>query len=350
MAATSEPRQRLALAVSMGDPAGIGLEVTLKAWRARLDQSIPPFVLYADPSVVAERALALGLDVPVATLASAREGIEAFTDALPVVPLPPLAAAAHPGVPDAANAPAVIAAIERAVEAIVAGEASGLVTNPIAKSVLAAAGFPHPGHTDFLGELAARHFPGSPSQAVMMLAAPELRVVPLTVHIPLARVPGEITRQAIEATVRITHQSLVRDFRLPSPRIAVTGLNPHAGEDGTLGREEIEVIAPAISALRSAGMDVSGPHPADTLFHAGARATYDAAVCMYHDQALIPFKTIAFDTGVNVTLGLPFVRTSPDHGTAFDIAARGCASAQSFIEAVKLGAEIAAARARGAPS
>lgn len=349
MGAHREGRHELALAVSMGDPAGIGPEIALKAWSARDQHDIAPFVLFADPALLAARASALGLDVPITTVASAREAPSAFARALPVVAIGPLTAPARAGVPDAANAPLVIAAIEQAVAAVVAGQASGLVTNPISKHVVAATGFAHPGHTDFLGELAAHHYPDAPSQAVMMLASGELRVVPLTVHIPLAQVPAKLTREAIAATVRITHASLKSDFGLRAPRIVVTGLNPHAGEDGTLGGEEIEIIAPAIAALKSEGMDVRGPYPADTLFHASARATYDAAVCMYHDQALIPFKTLAFETGVNVTLGLPFVRTSPDHGTAFDIAAKGCASPLSFIEAVKLAGTIAAARAK-APS
>jgi 4-hydroxythreonine-4-phosphate dehydrogenase len=239
----------------------------------------------------------------------------------------------------------VIAAIEAATAAVARGEASALVTNPIAKHVVASASFPYPGHTEFLGALAARHWPGRPHTPVMMLAAPSLRVVPLTVHCRLADVPGAITRDLILETAHITHAALKRDFGIAAPRLAVTGLNPHAGEEGSMGREEIEVIAPAIAALRAEGLAVTGPHPADTLFHAAARARYDAVLCMYHDQALIPFKTVAFEDGVNVTLGLPFVRTSPDHGTAFDIAGEGRASARSFIEALKLAASIAAARA-----
>jgi 4-hydroxythreonine-4-phosphate dehydrogenase len=248
-------------------------------------------------------------------------------------------------VPDPANASAVIGAIEAATAAVAAGEATALVTNPIAKHVVTGPDFPYPGHTDFLAALAERHWPGRRYHAVMMLAAQGLRVVPLTVHIPFVDVPKAITRDKIGETVRITHAALKRDFGLQRPRIVVTGLNPHAGEEGTIGREEIDIIAPAIGDLCAEGLDVTGPHPADTLFHAAARATYDAAVCMYHDQALIPFKTVAFEDGVNVTLGLPFVRTSPDHGTAFGIAAEGCASALSFIESLRLAAAIAAARA-----
>jgi 4-hydroxythreonine-4-phosphate dehydrogenase len=328
----------------MGDPAGIGLEIALKAWTLRHEEALPPFVLFADPGAVAERARALGLDVPVVLVTDLASATSTFKTALPVRPIP-LAAKVRAGIPDPANAPAVIASIEEATAAVAREEAAALVTSPIAKHVLAAAGFAHPGHTEFLGALAERHWPGRRFCPVMMLAAQGLRVVPLTVHCRLADVPGAVTRERIIDTVTITQAALRRDFGVGRPRIAVTGLNPHAGEEGSMGREEIEVIAPAIAELRAKGLDVTGPHPADTLFHAAARATYDAAVAMYHDQALIPFKTIAFEDGVNVTLGLPFVRTSPDHGTAFDIAGQGRASAQSFIESLRLAGAIAAARA-----
>ncbi len=336
------------LAVSMGDPAGIGLEITLKAWSARADAHLAPFVLFADPATVEERTRALGLKVPVAVVATLDAVPHAFPMALPVRPVP-LAARSQAGTPDPANAAAVIASIEQATEAVAAGTAAALVTNPIAKHILGAAGFPHPGHTEFLAALAHRHYGGS-YHPVMMLAAGDFRVVPLTVHCALAKVAPAITRSLIIDTARIVDASLKRDFSLASPRIAITGLNPHAGEAGTMGSEEIDVIAPAIAELRAGGLDVSGPHPADTLFHTAARRTYDAAIAMYHDQALIPFKTIAFEDGVNVTLGLPFVRTSPDHGTAFDIAAAGRASPTSFIESLKLASNIAAARAAAAPS
>jgi 4-hydroxythreonine-4-phosphate dehydrogenase len=339
--------RRVPLAVSMGDPAGIGLEITLKAWAARESEGLAPFVLFADPIAVAERARTLRLSVPIAPIESLAVAAETFKTALPLrtVTLP---VRARPGVPDPANAPAVIGAIEQATASVAAGQAAALVTNPIAKHVVAGPNFPYPGHTEFLAALAQRHWPRSPFRAVMMLAAKGFRVVPYTVHCRLADVPAAITREGVAETVRITHEALQRDFGIRRPRIAVTGLNPHAGEEGSMGREEIEAIAPAIGDLCAEGLDVTGPHPADTLFHAAARATYDAAVCMYHDQALIPFKTIAFEDGVNVTLGLPFVRTSPDHGTAFDIAGARRASAKSFIEAVKLAAAIAAARAAAA--
>jgi len=341
--------QQAPLAVSMGDPAGIGLEIVVKAWAGRDALGLPPFLLFADPDAVAERARLLGLALPIAVADTLPEAARAFPTALPMRPVP-LAVPSRPGVPDPANARAVIAAIEQATEAVVRGEAAALVTNPIAKHVLAGADFPYPGHTEFLAALAERLCGGRRYQPVMMLAAPALRVVPLTVHCPLAAVPQAITPRLIDDTVRITDLALRRDFGVARPRIAVTGLNPHAGENSRMGREEIDVIAPAIAALRAEGLNVTGPHPADTLFHASARRTYDAVIAMYHDQALIPFKTLAFDEGVNVTLGLPFVRTSPDHGTAFDIAAKGCASAQSFVESLRLAAAHAAARAAAAPA
>ncbi len=240
------------------------------------------------------------------------------------------------GAPDARNARAVVAAIDAAVLAVRDGRARAVVTNPIAKSVLMADGFSHPGHTEYLGALAAAHFGVSAPNPVMLLASDELRVVPLTVHIPLARVAGAITKQSIVATAKVLDHSLRADFGFARPRIAVTGLNPHAGEDGRLGSEDQAIIAPAIAALVRDGLDVTGPYPADTLFHAAARTTYDAVLAMYHDQALIPIKTLAFDRGVNVTIGLPFVRTSPDHGTAFSIAGSGQAQATSLIEALKM--------------
>jgi 4-hydroxythreonine-4-phosphate dehydrogenase len=327
----------------MGDPAGIGIEIALKAFTARQTSRVPPFVLYADPDAVAERARALGLTVPQAELASAAGADKAFATALPIVPVK-LATRAVAGTPAVANAAAVIAAIEAAVAAVFAGEAAAIVTNPIAKHVLAAQGFAHPGHTEFLGALAKRHAPKQPATPVMMLASPQLRVVPLTVHRSLASVPGAVTRGLIVETLRILDAALKSDFAIPAPRIAVAGLNPHAGEAGGMGREEIDIITPALNEARALGISISGPHPADTMFTEAARKTYDAAVGMYHDQALIPFKTLAFEEGVNVTLGLPIVRTSPDHGTAFDIAAKGSASPASFIESLRLAASIATAR------
>jgi 4-hydroxythreonine-4-phosphate dehydrogenase len=349
-ASNSGPRRPAAraapppLALSMGDPAGIGLDITLSAWSERRRYGIGPFVLLGDPDVLAARADALGLTVPIERVSTFSAGAAAFDARLPVYPIP-CAAPVEAGRPDPANAPAVITAIEAAVLAVKRGDASAVVTNPIAKSVLMATGFAHPGHTEFLGALAETHFGVAHPVPVMLLASAELKVVPLTVHIPLAQVPQAITSRSIVRTAQILNRSLIADFGIAAPRIAVTGLNPHAGEDGRLGDEDARVIAIAIAALRDEGLAIAGPHPADTLFHAAARETYDAVLAMYHDQALIPIKTLAFDRGVNVTLGLPFVRTSPDHGTAFAIAGSGKANARSLIEALKLAGEIGGRRA-----
>jgi 4-hydroxythreonine-4-phosphate dehydrogenase len=332
------------LALTMGDPAGIGLDIALAAWLARRSEGLAPFVVFGDPEALSARATLLGLSVPIATLSDLAEAQSAFGTQLPVWPVP-CAAAVAAGAPDARNGPAVIGAIEQAVLAVRSGAARAVVTNPIAKSVLMGGGFPHPGHTEFLGALAQAHFAVPDARPVMLLASQALKVVPLTVHIPLADVPQAVTTDGIVATGRILERSLRADFGIAHPRIAVTGLNPHAGEDGKLGSEDARLIAPAIETLRQEGLAVTGPHPADTLFHAAARAGYDAVLAMYHDQALIPIKTLAFDTGVNVTIGLPFVRTSPDHGTAFSIAGTGGAHAQSLIEAIKLADAMAQRRA-----
>jgi len=335
------------LALTMGDPAGIGIEIALMAWRDRNAAAIPPFVLFADPDAIAARASALRLEIPIETVDSLADAAHHFAARLPVLPVR-LSSPSALGRPDSANAGAVIRSIEEALKAVVQGEASALVTNPISKSVLYGAGFKHAGHTEFLASLAEAREPGRRYRPVMMLASDELKVVPLTVHIPLADVAKSITKSAIQDTVRILWNALRHDFGLEAPRIAVAGLNPHAGEEGALGREEMEVIAPAIRELRSEGLPVTGPHSADTLFHAEARARYDAVLAMYHDQALIPLKTLAFDRGVNVTLGLPFVRTSPDHGTAFDIAGTGAARPDSLIASLKLADKLSARRAKTA--
>jgi 4-hydroxythreonine-4-phosphate dehydrogenase len=348
MAQSADTRRRKLLAVSMGDPAGIGPEITLRAWLERSDRGIAPFVVYADKDLLTETARRLGLPVPIAALDSPLAATETFGAALPVLHLP-LPARAVPGEPSTANAPAVIASIEASVAAVARGEAGAVVTNPIAKYVLKGADFPFPGHTEFLAALAERQQPGRRYKPVMMLASKDLRVVPLTVHCPLAEVPRAITRSLIFETTRITYAALKRDFGIANPRLAIAGLNPHAGESGTMGREEIDTIAPAIADLRAEGLSVTGPHSADTLFHAAARRGYDAVIAMYHDQALIPLKTIGFDEGVNITLGLPFVRTSPDHGTAFDIARAGQASATSLIEAMRAASNIVAQRAAANP-
>ncbi|WP_108662337.1 4-hydroxythreonine-4-phosphate dehydrogenase PdxA [Acuticoccus kandeliae] len=327
---------RAPLALTMGEPAGIGGEITLAAWH-ELNVAGPAFFVLDDPARLAALAEAIGRPTPIAVIDHPAAAFAVFGEALPVLPLSasvPLAL----GTLRAATAPAVLESIETATRLAAAGEAGAVVTNPIHKAILQEAGFPHPGHTEFLAALAGVE------RTVMMLASDELRVVPVTIHIALERVPAALTAAAIEETARITHAALVRDFGIALPRIAVAGLNPHAGEDGRMGRQEIDLIAPALDRLRAEGLNLIGPLSADTMFHARARRTYDAALCMYHDQALIPIKTLAFDEGVNVTLGLPFVRTSPDHGTALDIAGRGIARAASLISACNLAADLAARR------
>jgi 4-hydroxythreonine-4-phosphate dehydrogenase len=329
----------LPLALTLGDPAGIGPDITLLAWQSRRRDRIPPFALLGDPGVLSARADALGIDVPIATVERIELAPAHFARALPVLPVP-VAGPVVPGRPNQAATAAIMESIERAVGLVRAGAARAVVTNPIAKSVLYGAGFPFPGHTEYLASLASG--PGKAPHPVMLLASPALKVVPVTIHVPLKDAPGLLTRELILTTIEIAARDLGRYFGLERPRLAVAGLNPHAGEDGSLGREEIEIIAPSIEAARAKGLDVTGPHPADTLFHAAARAGYDAAICMYHDQALVPFKTLAFEEGVNVTLGLPFLRTSPDHGTAFSIAGTGKANPKSLIEALKLAAAMSA--------
>ena len=328
------------LALTMGEPGGIGAELALKAWLARKAHDLPAFVVIDDPARLERAAAALHLRCPVMTVESCEEARSRFDDGLPVLSLG-LEVEATPGRAEPRNAPAVIGSIERAVTLVQEGRAAAVVTNPIQKQILYAAGFRHPGHTEFLAALA-----GGESEPVMMLACDQLRVVPVTVHLPLAKAAATLSARAIEHCGRVTAAALIRDFGIARPRLAVAGLNPHAGEAGSLGREEIDIIKPAIEALRQSGLDITGPTPADTLFHAAARAHYDAALCMYHDQALIPLKTIDFDGGVNVTLGLPFVRTSPDHGTALDIAGKGLASPTSLIAALKLARLMADARRR----
>ncbi|HXP30966.1 MAG TPA: 4-hydroxythreonine-4-phosphate dehydrogenase PdxA [Stellaceae bacterium] len=330
------------LALTMGEPAGIGGEIALAAWQQRREAGLPSFFAIDDPARLERLAAKLDWTVPIRRIGAPEEAQAAFAHGLPVLTLA-LPRAAVPGQPDPANAPAVIQSITMAVALVRAGRAAALVTNPIQKETLYAAGFRHPGHTEFLGELAG-------SRPVMMLVCPGLRVVPVTVHLPLAAAIASLTSADIVATGRIAAAALERDFGIARPRLAVAGLNPHAGEHGTIGREEIEIIAPAIAILKSDGIAVSGPAPADSLFHAAARRHYDAALCMYHDQALIPLKTIDFDRGVNVTLGLPFIRTSPDHGTALDIAGQGVANPASLIAALDLAGKMAARRAVLSPA
>lgn len=321
------------IALTQGDPSGIGPELALKAYGARLERELAPFFIVADPAHLARAAKALSLEVPIEETTPAQaNGV--FQRALPVVSLGANVRGEF-GAPAPADAKATILSIERAVECVVKGEARALVTSPIAKSALYAAGFKHAGHTEFLSELAQRFYGGA-YKPVMMIWSKELAVVPITIHVALSEAPRLLTRELIVATGAVVAHDLKTRFGLAQPRLAFSGLNPHAGEGGAMGREEIDVIAPAIAELRARGIDASGPHPADTMFHAAARARYDVALCPTHDQALIPVKTLAFDHGVNVTLGLPFLRSSPDHGTAFDIAGKGVADPTSLIEAIRL--------------
>lgn len=325
-----------ALALTMGDPAGVGGDITLKAWIGRGEG--PAFFVIDDAERLTALAARLKLDVPVQAIDDPAHAADLFATALPVLHHP-LNIPAIPGTPDAANAPAIIASIERAVALVQGGQAAAVVTNPISKDVLYGAGFKFPGHTEFLA-----HLSGDDVTPVMMLACPQLRVVLATVHVSLAEAVETLSADAICAVARITHAALQRDFAIAQPTIAVAGLNPHAGEGGAMGREEIDIIAPAIARLQSEGINAQGPYPPDTLFTAKARPSYDAALCMYHDQGLIPLKTLDFERGVNATLGLDFVRTSPDHGTAFDIAGTGQASALSLQAALEMAAQMAQAR------
>ncbi len=326
------------LALTVGEPAGIGPDLALTAWVRRSEVALPPFYVLADPAHLNHRAARLSLDAPLALVQPA-EACAVFPTALPVVPIE-VETRAEPGRPDATSAPAAIAAIRRAVDDVLSGSAAAIVTNPVAKNVLYRSGFAEPGHTEFLAKLAAEKT-GSAAMPVMMLWSPELAVVPVTIHLPLSEVPRRISTDLIVATGRIVARDLIGRFAIPRPRLAIAGLNPHAGEEGALGEEDRALVAPAVARLKAEGIDARGPLPADSMFHEAARRTYDVALCMYHDQALIPIKTLAFHHAVNVTLGLPFVRTSPDHGTAFDIAGTGRADPSSLIAALKLAARLA---------
>jgi len=314
------------IALTCGEPAGVGLEIAEKAWSALKNDL--PFFLIADPAH-------LPGTVPHVLLQSPQDAVDVMPNALPVLPHP-FAADRTPGTAHPDNAEGVIDVIAHAVDLAMSGEASAVCTLPIHKKALKdGADFPYPGHTEYLADL------GGVENVVMMLASDILRVVPTTIHIPLADVPSTLTPELLEETIRITAKGLQTQFGISTPRIAVAGLNPHAGEGGAMGQEDSAVIAPVLDKLRSEGFDLSGPLPADTMFHAAARARYDVAICAYHDQALIPIKTLDFDGGVNVTLGLPFIRTSPDHGTAFDIAGTGKASPSSTIAALRMAAQMA---------
>ncbi len=330
------------LALTLGEPAGIGPDISFAAWQRRSELALPPFYLLGDQDFLARRARLLGLNIPFAAVEPAG-AVRAFGKALPVVALSETVTA-EPGHPDASSAPAAIAAIRRAVADVFAGRAHAVVTNPVAKAVLYRTGFAEPGHTEFLAKLAQEHT-GRAAHPVMMLWSPELAVVPVTIHLPVRDVPGKLTTALIVDTARIVARDLRERFGVARPRLVLAGLNPHAGEDGALGDEDRSIVAPAVETLRAEGIDARGPLPADTMFHDAARRSYDAALAMYHDQALIPIKTLAFDHAVNVTLGLPFVRTSPDHGTAFDIAGSGRASPASLIAALRLAARLVTADA-----
>jgi 4-hydroxythreonine-4-phosphate dehydrogenase len=326
------------LALTLGEPAGIGPDIAIAAWLRRKELKLPPFYVIGDRDFLNLRARHLELDLASKDV-RADQAVATFQDALPVVSSGH-AGTAQPGLPDDNSAAAAIGSIRQAVADVAAGRAAAVVTNPIAKSVLYRAGFRHPGHTEFLAELAAQD--GRTPQPVMLLWSPLLAVVPVTIHVALRDAIGELSTDLIASTARIVAADLKARFGLARPRLAISGLNPHAGEDGTLGTEEQTIVAPAIERLRGEGYDVRGPLPADTMFHDAARKTYDCAICMVHDQALIPVKTLAFEDAVNVTLGLPFIRTSPDHGTAFDIAGTGRANPSSLIAALRLAARMAA--------
>lgn len=325
----------------MGDPSGIGLEIAVSAWRSRADLGLPPFYLIGDPILMENRARRAGVPLPIA-IVEPDKAASAFASALPMVAIDG-GFTDSLGVATPANAAGIIQCIDKAVADVVSGRAAGLVTLPISKKPLYDAGFPFPGHTEYLGELASRQM-GRPVQPVMMLAGPELRAVPVTIHVPLRDVPSLLTTELIVETGRIVARDMRESFGFSHPRLAIAGLNPHAGENGAMGSEDEAIVRPAAERLRTEGIDAIGPLPADTMFHAAARAGYDAALCMYHDQALIPAKALAFDDTVNVTLGLPFVRTSPDHGTAFDIAGKGVARHDSLVAALKLAARLGAGR------
>ncbi len=328
------------LALTLGEPAGIGPDIAIAAWLRRNELDLPAFYLLGDIAFVRERARALGVPIDLVEV-RAEDTLNTFADALPVVGTGQ-AATANAGQPDASSAPAAIASIRRAVSDVTHGRAAAVVTNPIAKSVLYRAGFQHPGHTEFLAELATQN--GRTPQPVMLLWSRTLAVVPVTIHLSLRDAIAKLSSELIVTTSRIVVTDLKSRFGIARPRLAISGLNPHAGEDGALGSEDRAIVAPAIDILRGDGIDARGPLPADTMFHEAARKTYDCAICMYHDQALIPVKTLAFDDAVNVTLGLPFIRTSPDHGTAFDIAGTGRANPSSLIAALRLAARMAAVK------
>jgi 4-hydroxythreonine-4-phosphate dehydrogenase len=331
--------EKAPLAVSLGDPAGVGPELIAEAWARRKAEGLPPFFVVGGRGLLARAAESRGLQVPIELIHGPANAAATFDAALPA--LGPDLYDYAPGQPDRAGAELALASLEMAARFAVDGQACALVTGPVAKARLVEIGFTHPGQTEFVAEACGF----APGDAVMMLAGPNLRTVPLTVHIALADVPASLTAAMIERRGRIVAMALIKDFGIARPRLAFAALNPHAGEEGMMGDEEARLIAPAIAALRAEGIEATGPHPADGLFAPRARKTYDAALCMYHDQALIPLKALDFDQGVNVTLGLPVIRTSPDHGTAFSIAGKGIADPGAMIAAIRMAGECAARRA-----
>lgn len=324
-----------ALALSLGEPAGIGPDITLLAWAQRTEFDLPPFFVTGAPALLRARAAELGVAVEIREC-QPEDAAALFADVLPVVPAGPRVTA-RAGMPDASSGAAAKAAIDTAVTFVRAGRAGAIVTNPISKAVLYQTGFQYPGHTEYLAHLAG----DPPPRPVMMIWSPELAVIPATIHVPLAEVPHLLTRELLVETGRIAARDLQRRFGIARPRLGFCGLNPHAGEQGTIGREDEDVTRPAVEALRREGIDARGPFPADTMFHAAARKNHDVVIGAYHDQVLTPAKTLAFDRAVNVTLGLPFIRTSPDHGTAFELAGAGLANPLSLVEALRLARRLA---------
>lgn len=337
---TLDTPQPAPIAVTMGEPAGVGVEIALKSWLKYEQQNLPPFFLLADPGHV--RAMAATIqDAPaIVEIDEPEQTRHAIAQGLPVLPIQ-LSAPVTPGRPDRENARHVIEAIDHAVAYAKLGAVSAVVTAPIQKSALYAIGFSFPGHTEYLA-----HLCGISTEPVMLLASPGIRAVPVTIHVSLREALEQLNEDIIVRQAEITAQALTSDFGLDHPHIAVAGLNPHAGEGGDIGREDIDIVAPAIQRLKDAGYNVSGPHPPDSMFHAKMRETYDVALCMYHDQALIPVKALGFDIGINVTLGLPIVRTSPDHGTALALAGTGRANPASMISAIGTAGTIALRRSQ----
>ena len=335
---STHPRALPPIAVSLGDPAGVGPELVAAVWARRKELGLPPFVVVGGFGTVVEAGRARGLAIPMTVLDDPSQAADVPDFVLPFVG--DFSAGYRPGMPDETSRWLALESLKLATQLTVSGKTGALLTMPVAKAELAKIGFTHPGQTEFVAEAC-----GVPAEeAVMMLAGPSLRAAPLTVHCALAEAPGLLSTDLIVRKGRIVAEALRRDFGIAAPRLAVCGLNPHAGEQGRMGREDREIIAPAVAQLRAEGIEATGPHPADALFAPRSRATFDAALAMYHDQALIPVKALDFDQGVNITLGLPIVRTSPDHGTAFDIAGKGLAEEGATVAALRMAAECAARR------